>query len=354
MTRAATTQAAIDGLADKALGALLGGAMGDALGMPTQTMSRAEIADTYGTITDFVAPSDNHPVSHGLPAAAVTDDTEQALLLAEYIMAAPETFDEERWARALLAWETSIKRRALRDLLGPSTKRALEALLTGAPVSETGRFGDTNGAAMRIAPVGIATPVEPLSGLVDRVEAVCRVTHNTATAIAAAAAVAAAISAGIDGASVDDAATMALAAAREGEGRGHGRDGVDLADRIANALAIAARRKDDTAWLDEVERIGTTVACRESVPVAFAIFTSCGGDAWRAGLISANIGGDTDTIGAMAAGMAGACGGAASLPADRLARLIEINGLELDGIARGLLTVRRARRGAAAYPAFAP
>ena len=42
------------------------------------------------------------------------------------------------------------------DLLGPSTKRAVAAVLAGAPPDEAGATGDTNGAAMRIAPVGIA------------------------------------------------------------------------------------------------------------------------------------------------------------------------------------------------------
>jgi ADP-ribosylglycohydrolase len=53
------------------------------------------------------------------------------------------------------------------DLLGPSTKRACEAIRAGVPVGEAGRTGDTNGAAMRIAPVGVAVPVTDLAALVD-------------------------------------------------------------------------------------------------------------------------------------------------------------------------------------------
>ncbi len=48
-------------------------------------------------------------------------------------------------------------RRGSRDLLGPSTKRALERLAAGEPGAETGRDGTTNGAAMRVTPVGIAS-----------------------------------------------------------------------------------------------------------------------------------------------------------------------------------------------------
>ena len=48
--------------------ALIGGALGDALGMPTQLLSPAQISPTYGFVDGFVAPSDDHPVSKGLPA----------------------------------------------------------------------------------------------------------------------------------------------------------------------------------------------------------------------------------------------------------------------------------------------
>ncbi len=337
---------------DRALGALLGGALGDALGMPTQTLSREEIVATYGEITDFVAPAAGHAVSHGLVAGSITDDTEQTMLLAGQIIASPDAFDQRRWAEQLMAWEVDIRRRGLLDLLGPSTKRALEALLKGQPASETGQFGDTNGAAMRIAPVGIATPAEPLSRLVDHVETVCRITHNTAAAIASAAAVAATISAGIDGAAPRETSALALAAAREGGCRGHGKPDVAIADRVALALDLAAGGPAKSACVEIARRLGTDVASRQSVPTAFGIFMATGGDVWQAGLIAANIGGDTDTIGAIACAMAGACGGAAKLPQDKVATLNIVNNLAMDGLVRDLLEVRRTR--AVNMPAVEP
>ncbi len=79
---------------DRAMGALMGVALGDALGMPAQTLTRSEIQKHYGTITSFVPPYDDHPVSHGLGTAMVTDDTEQTLLLAQHIIASPDRFDD--------------------------------------------------------------------------------------------------------------------------------------------------------------------------------------------------------------------------------------------------------------------
>ena len=122
---------------DRAIGALCGVAVGDALGMPAQTLPRDAIVARYGRITDFVLPFQDHPVSHGLRAAEVTDDTEQTLLLAARLIADRGEVDPSAWAGALLAWEAGIRRRGLRDLLGPSSKAALEALLAGVPASQT-------------------------------------------------------------------------------------------------------------------------------------------------------------------------------------------------------------------------
>lgn len=333
-----------EAMLDRALGALYGAALGDALGMPTQTLSPEEIRSTYGDVSDFIAPADGHPVSHGLPAAAITDDTEQTILLIERLLASPDHFDEQAWARSLIDWEVSVRERGLLDLLGPSTKRALNALVSGAAPNETGRFGDTNGAAMRIAPVGIATWLEPLPQLLDQVEATCRVTHNTASAIAAAGAVAAAISAGVDGATVDEMCHSALAAARQGEMRGFGQDSVDIAQRIDLALSLADGPDEIEVHRRIATEIGTDVAARESVPAAFGLFKLARGDAWTAGLLSANVGGDTDTIGAIAAGMCGAFSGLSALPRDKIDTLVAVNGLKFEDHAKGLLDIRKRRR----------
>ena len=65
-----------------------------------------------------------------------------------------------------------------------------------------------------------------------------------------------------------------------------------------------------------------------------------GVDPWRAALIAANIGDDTDTIGAIACAMAGASGGMAAFPADRVAMLEAANGFDMAAVARDLLALR--------------
>ena len=321
----------------------MGVAIGDALGMPSQTLTSDQISVAYGSITDFVDAVSDQPVSGGLPAGTITDDTEQSLLLAGLLLEEPGRFDEQRWVRILLAWESDTRARGVNDLLGPSTKRAIEALLKGVPASQTGRFGRTNGAAMRIVPVGIAVPAEPLSHLVAAVEETCRVTHNTSEAIGSAAAVAAVVSAGIDGADFEEALPLALAAARAGEQRGSPATAGMMSEQIARALALSHGRCGWNAVQEVARQTGTSVAAVESVAMAFAVAKLARGDVWQAGLFSANIGDDTDTIGAIACGMMAACVGASALPPAKVEKVVRVNQLDLSPLVRGLMQLRRVR-----------
>ncbi len=91
-----------------------------------------------------------------------------------------------------------------------------------------------------------------------------------------------------------------------------------------------------------VNLVGTSVASQESVPAAFAVVEVAGGDPWQAAVISANLGGDTDTIGAIAAGMAGACAGMSRLPQEHVARLRGIDLNEVRALAADLVAARLA------------
>ncbi|MGV8910004.1 MAG: ADP-ribosylglycohydrolase family protein [Propionicimonas sp.] len=330
---------------DRALGALLGLAIGDALGMPTQLLSREEIFARHGPVLAGFEPAPpGHPIAAGMAAGQVTDDTDQAVILAEVLIAGHGVVDPAELAARLLAWEAEMRARGSLDLLGPSTRRALAELLAGADVETTGRYGDTNGAAMRIAPVGIAT--EPDTGsLVAAVEAASRLTHNTSVALAGASAVAAAVSAGVAGLGVRAAIQAAIAAAQAGAQRGRWVAGADIATRIPWAIA-AVTGLDDAAACDLVYRmVGTSLATQESVPAAFALWSLHPDDPWLTCRLAASVGGDCDTIAAMAGAMAGACAGSAAFPTDAVAQLGSANpGLDLPGLATGLLALRAGAR----------
>jgi ADP-ribosylglycohydrolase len=325
---------------DRALGAYYGLALGDALGMPTQVMSRADVARVYGQLTGFQPAGPDNPVSAGMPAGSVTDDTDQAVIVGRLLVEGNGRIDPFRLAEELVSWEKEMQAKGSLDLLGPSTKAALEAVARGVPPQEAGRNGTTNGAAMRVTPVGIAFRTRPLDTFLDRVVESCQVTHDTTLGISGAAAVAAAVSTGVDGGSLDDAVSAAVDAARAGARRGHWIAGADIAARIEWACDLARGLARDEA-LDRIcALVGTSVASQESVPAAFAVLTLSDGDPWRATLMAANLGGDSDTMAAIAGAVAGSVHGLSAIPADAVRTLREVNSLDLEPLTTRLLTLR--------------
>lgn len=350
-----------EGELDRALGALQGLAIGDALGMPFQLLRRDAVRERTGGVVDgFVEAEAEHPLAGGMPAGAITDDTEQALLVARLLIDGDGRIEPAALARALVAWEDDMRRRGSTDLLGPSTTRAVQAVLRGEPLETAGRYGTTNGAAMRIAPVGIATPL-PADGagadaLLDAVEAASSVTHATSLALAAASAVAAAVSAGVAGADLPAALAAGVDAAERCRDRGHWVAGADVAARIREAMALVESLRAAEVPLGEaIDRlalvVGTSLASQESIPAAFAVLALVD-DPWLAVRAAASLGGDADTIAAIAGAIAGAVHGtepwadgpAATVDAVSAARL-GADSLELPAIADALLALRHRAAG---------
>ncbi len=328
--------------ADRARGALWGLAVGDALGMPAQLLSRAEVVRRWGPLlAGFEAPDADHPVAAGLPAGSVTDDTEQALLVGELLVQGRLT--PAGLAAALLAWEEQMVARGSADLLGPSTKRACEAIRAGVPVAEAGRTGDTNGAAMRVTPVGIAVPATALPELVEAVRRASSATHDTSVGLAGAAAVAAAVSTGVAGGPPGAAVEAAVDAARLAARKGHWVAGADVAARIVWACDLVRGLPPAAAADVVVELVGTSLATQESVPAAFAVVTVHPDDPWAACRLAASLGGDADTVAAMAGAMAGACAGWSRFP-DAARRGVRfgpgVDAAAVDALADALLALR--------------
>ncbi len=325
---------------ERALAALRGLAIGDALGMPTQLMSRAEVAARFGAIETFLPAADDHPIAAGMPAATITDDTEQALLVAGLLLAGGGHVDPASFARALVTWEDDMRARGSLDLLGPSTKRAVDAVLTGEPLTEAGRYGTTNGAAMRVTPVGIVRSARDLPALVDLVVEASLVTHNTSVALAAASAVAGAVSAGIDGATVAEAIDVGVEAARLGAQRGYWVAGADVSRRIRWAVDLVDPTHVERSLDDVYALVGTSLASQESVPAAFALVALFPDDPWRGVLAAARLGGDSDTIGAIVGAIGGAVHGHAAFPRDAIETVERVNALALGPLVASLVALR--------------
>ena len=345
----------------RAYGALAGLALGDALGMPTQAMSPAQIRAVYGRITGLVDGDASQPYAPGMPAGSVTDDTEQALLIASLLVRGRGTssgrvaLEAGEFAHALLAWEDSMIERGSLDLLGPSTKAALERVRAGEDPLTVGGAGTTNGAAMRVTPIGIAMPTADPEAFADAVWSSCQVTHATRQGFQSAALVAAAVSMGIDAPrspSLDLRSLLwkALSYVDSLPERGAWTPDPDVVAATRRAMQLTANPASSSlACL--VEQVGTSVASAQAIPMAFALLAR--DPSPQALLDAANIGGDTDTIGAIAGAILGAALGFEVFVGRGLAQVELASHLDLPSVALELLELRAANEPAASAPATA-
>ena len=332
----------------RAYGALAGLALGDALGMPTQAMSPAQIRAVYGRITGLVDGDASQPYAPGMPAGSVTDDTEQALLVASLLVrgrgssSGRVALDAGEFAHALLDWEDSMIERGSLDLLGPSTKAALERVRAGEDPLSVGGAGTTNGAAMRVTPIGIAVSTADPEAFADAVWSSCQVTHATRQGFQSAALVAAAVSMGIDWdtPSASDMTALlwkALTYVDSLPERGAWTPDPDVVAATRRAMQLVANPASSSLEC-LVEQVGTSVASAQAIPMAFALLAR--DPSPRALLDAANIGGDTDTIGAIAGAILGGAFGEQVLPADSLSMIEEVSHLGLPSVALELLELR--------------
>jgi ADP-ribosylglycohydrolase/sugar/nucleoside kinase (ribokinase family) len=303
-------------------GALAGTACGDAFGMPNSFLSAPPWR------TDMEAGPSNSPYHAGYPAGRITDDTEQALALTD---ALEDGFTVASAARRLNEWFLSVGgEHSL--AVGPSTKRALMAYQAGVPVDEIGRFGVTNGAAMRISPIGVYGALAKLSleDLARIVTTACYPTHATSPAISGATALAAAISAAIQGARWEAVMQAATEGARVGARFGNWIYAADVAARIEHAriLAAGARSKSELVHIIS-DIVGAGEPTTESVPAAIAIADYAKGDPQLAIEIAGNLRGDTDTIAAMAGAVCGAYAGEEAIPPAWRELVARVNQLDI-------------------------
>ena len=233
-------------------------------------------------------------------------------------------------------------RRGSLDLLGPSTKAALERVRAGEDPLTVGGEGTTNGAAMRVTPIGIAVSTEDPEAFAEAVWSSCRVTHATRQGFQSAALVAATVSMGIDAArspSLDLRSLLwkALTYVESLPARGAWTPEPDVVAATRRAMQLAANPASSSLEC-LVEQVGTSVASAHAIPMAFALLAR--DPSPRALLDAANLGGDTDTIGAIAGAILGAAFGVEVLPADSLSMIEEVSQLGLSSVAGDLLALR--------------
>jgi ADP-ribosylglycohydrolase len=327
------------------LGGLYGQALGDAWAMPA-LMNPQDTWDYFGGwITKFEPGPAEHFFHHGLLAGCVTDDTQQAVALAESICAEGRV-SVEGAARAIVTWYDRVGGDDC-VYVGPSTRRAVQAIKAGADLKVSGRFGDTNGASMRVSPVGLIHPGQVDAAAEDAYLS-CVPTHHTDVAISGAAAIAGAVAAAmVPGSSLDDILAGGIRAAELGRKHGFHWIGASVARRIEQAAIIARRSSPVRERIQEIyDVVGATLAITEAVPAAFGVLILGQGDPVQTAIYAAALSGDADTVGAMACAMAGAWKGLDAFPADVITALNSANPeINFEQLAQGLEQVARKNLG---------
>jgi ADP-ribosyl-[dinitrogen reductase] hydrolase len=272
----------MDATLDRSVAALLGLAIGDALGAPVE----GEPRDSYPPIRDFRAGG-----PHGLAAGEWTDDTAMAICLAESLLARGGVDGRDLMAR-FLRWYRDGENACTGRAVGISAKTRLtiETFAQSGRLAAREAANAGNGCIMRLAPVAIFHHRDPAAARRAAMRQAA-VTHAAAEAVAAAGAF----------------AELLVAALATGDARA-----------ATQAVATKARAE-----------ISSAPRARDTLEAA--LWSLSRADDFETAVIAAvNLGGDTDTIGAVTGQVAGAVFGTAAIPhrwieglraADRLAGL---------------------------------
>ncbi|HHW93115.1 MAG TPA: ADP-ribosylglycohydrolase [Clostridiaceae bacterium] len=337
-------------LFNKIKGCLVTAGMGDAIGAPTEAMSRVEIENKYGgRITTFVDGSTN-PYALGNKVAEITDDASQMYEMALQVIKCNGELTVEAAADGLLSWADKYPRYYPRNA-GPTTRHVIKELRSGGDPYKIGKIGEeydrgvSNGAVMRVAAAGLWCPGN-LDAACKTAITMCIPSHNTQHAYAAASSIACGISEAIQiDSTIMSVVKACLYGAKKGmeigEKEARQATGIDTYEAIMRAIECALRASSP----EECERlleayIGNDGAVQVGAAVAIGLFIANDGDPKGTILSGANIGGDTDTLACIAGMLSGAFAGYSALPSEWCELFERVNkDLDFDTVSRQLTNI---------------
>lgn len=278
---------------DAALGALVGLAVGDALGAPVEFLRPGTFPPVTGYRLGGVL---------NLPLGCWTDDTALALCLAESLIACGGMDPVDQLRRYVRYWrEGYLAPTGVCLDIGTTTRRALETFLrTGAPIADpVAGLTPGNGSLVRLAPVPIFWAMDQARAAEMAAE-MSRTTHAAPESVDACRYLAVLLTSAVQGASRE-----ALAAPGFSPSPGFW-DRAPLCEPVAEVVSGSYLSRDPP----EVRAGGGAVACLEAALWAF----SRGRSFEEIVLAAVNLGEDADTAGAIAGQLAGACCGHSGIP----------------------------------------
>lgn len=325
---------------DRILGTFYGQALGDSMGMPSELWPRSRVKAHFGWIDSFLSgPAENNAACY-FDACQFTDDTSMALALADAIIECDGEISPEIIARNVLSWAEGFDA-FNKNIFGPSSKAAMRAIKEGTSIDELENNGVTNGAAMRVSPMGCLVPTNSLDTFIDKVALASSPTHKSDVAIAGAVAIAWSVSKAIEGHSWSEIKDQLPAIANAAQTKNITTFSASMGARIELALMVASENSGIEERMEKVYNlVGAGVSTIESVPAAIAMVELAQTDPNRCAILCANLGGDTDTIGAMATAICGALNGIQAIDVDLKKQLDDENQLDFAGYAATFLRLR--------------
>jgi ADP-ribosylglycohydrolase len=303
---------------DRFVGSFLGLCLGDALGAPVEAAS-PDVARLY-VDQELRAGRAGHRGRGEFPFGQVTDDSQLArellISIAERREADPAHFASR--LGDLVAMNRVIG-------AGPGTIATGGRLRRGIPWNQAGEPAPYcgNGAAMRVAPLGVLWAHDPPRLLRSVVEQ-ARVTHHDSRCAAGAVAIAAAsmVACRSDRLDPHEVCTeLALLAGQVDPGMAAAIRKVErwVAMDPEQATILVHRERPEADSTGEWRGVSSEVT--GSVCWSLYAFLRSPDDYWETVCTSIGAGGDTDTTAAMAGGILGARVGVKGLPQELLARL---------------------------------
>ncbi|UXI78293.1 ADP-ribosylglycohydrolase family protein [Streptomyces vinaceusdrappus] len=352
-------------LDERVTGALVGAAVGDALGGPVEGYSPEQILERHGgRVHGIVGPWNGDAWRTARPLAPyhkgdghVTDDTVMthalvrvydtvrdhldAYAVAEHLV--PDLMTRTRWIPELEAEALPLQRVFLAE-------KWLAARLHYGHVDprEAGTGNIVNcGAAMYMAPVGLVNAANPAAAYAEALDVAGA--HQSSYGREAAGVLAAAVAAACaPGATPDSVVAAALALAKDGT-RAAIEAVCEAAARCSDFESALGPLREAVAPYDTVgpdyrapslgARRPSRLHAIEELPVALGMLLVSGGDFRHAVLGAVNYGRDCDSIATMAGALAGALG--SPVPEDWAKAVAEASRLDLWAPAATLTAVAR-------------
>lgn len=325
---------------EKILGVLYGQAYGDAMGMPGELWPQSRVRHEFGWINTFLPGHPENIAANGFAAGQFTDDTEQAIAVIKALIEDDGGVHSETIAKHILAWAESIDA-FNKNILGPSSKSTLLQFKNGIPLEDIIANGVTNGAVMRVAPIGCLLPSNDFKRFSCAAYCSAIVTHKSDVAIAGATTIAWIISQLISGSEWEPVIVKACDLANQLQIEHSSTFVPLLGHRIEYALQVIekARSKQEIVSLI-YNYIGTGMDVIETVPAALALAKASRLDIVVCGELAANLGGDSDTIGAIAGAVCGAHIGISGLPTAVVEQINLANDIDFSQYAEKLTAYR--------------